>query len=303
MEHRTTDESSDGKTTPTIRLLTSGDLSFAAALTRIAGWNQVEADWAGYLALKPDGCFLAEIAGKPAGTATTVAYDGEVGWIGMLLVHPDSRRSGVGTALLNHCIRHLSGAGIRAIKLDATPMGKQVYIPIGFADEYEVNRYEGMLPAASVEWDATFPSGGVSVIEDADLAELNAFDREYFGVGRWHALNVLIGRRADWSLVARSSDGRIAGCLLAREGYEAVQLGPWTARDGEVARRLLAEACRRMPGRRVYVDVPCLNRDGMKLMDALGFKVQRGFTRMTLGENRHPGRPEGIYGTAGAEKG
>lgn len=303
MEQRTTGAEPGNKPAPTIRRLTEADLPFAKELKNIAKWNQVEADWLGYLAFQPDGCFLAEIGGEPAGTATTVTYDGEVGWIGMVLVHPDRRRYGIGTELLHHCIAYLRGIGIRSIKLDATPMGKQVYVPLGFADEYELTRYEGTLPDRPDEWAAEPGLGAVSTLGDDDLAELCAFDRDGFGVSRGLVLRTLAGRRADWSLLARGSDGRVAGYLLAHEGYEAVQLGPWAARDGETARRLLAEACRRLPGRRVFLDVPAPNRDGRKLMEMLGFRVQRGFSRMVLGENRFPGKPENIYATSGAEKG
>jgi ribosomal protein S18 acetylase RimI-like enzyme len=40
----------------------------------------------------------------------------------MVLVHPDSRRRGVATALLEHTISYLRDR-VRCIKLDATPDG------------------------------------------------------------------------------------------------------------------------------------------------------------------------------------
>jgi hypothetical protein len=39
------------------------------------------------------------------------------------------------------------------------------------------------------------------------------------------------------------------------------------------------------------------------LVGRLGLGVQRGFTRMYLGENAFPGQPEWWYSTSGAEKG
>src|SRR5947209_18008666 len=51
-----------------IRLMAEADLPFGMRLKAANGWNQTEADWRRYLELQPDGCFLAELDGKPVGT-------------------------------------------------------------------------------------------------------------------------------------------------------------------------------------------------------------------------------------------
>ena len=43
-----------------IRRLGSADLAGAVELSRLAGWNQTEADWGRLLALEPDACFCIE---------------------------------------------------------------------------------------------------------------------------------------------------------------------------------------------------------------------------------------------------
>ena len=75
-----------------VRLMTRADVPFADSLRALAGWNQTVDDWKCFLALEPDGCFLAEWNGAPVGTATTTVYGPELAWIGMALVHPDFRR-------------------------------------------------------------------------------------------------------------------------------------------------------------------------------------------------------------------
>src|SRR3954470_6746665 len=103
----------------TLRHLTAADLPFADALRATAGWNQTLTDWRRFLDLSPCGCLLAECDGRPVATATTIVYGQELGWIGMLLVHPDFRRRGIARVLMDHCIEILRSAGVRSIKLDA----------------------------------------------------------------------------------------------------------------------------------------------------------------------------------------
>jgi creatinine amidohydrolase len=123
-----------------LRKLTAADVPFATELNGIVGWNQTEKDWRGYLEFDPEGCFIAELSGRPAGTATVIRYQDRFGWIGMVLVHPESRRFGMGTTLLRHAIAYLQKCGVAGIKLDATPVGRKVYVPLGFCDEYERSR-------------------------------------------------------------------------------------------------------------------------------------------------------------------
>ncbi len=282
----------------TLRRFTAADIPLAMELKNLAGWNQTEPDWAGYLEFEPEGCFVAELDGRACGTATAIRYGDRFGWIGMVLVHPDCRRFGIGTTLLRRVIGYLQQHGTGGVKLDATPMGRKVYVPIGFVDEYEVTRYEGVARASG---GAIAP--GIREMSPADIAGIAAFDAPIFGSERAAVLRSLSRRNPEMCFVTRDAAGAIAGYLIARQGQNAVQLGPWLARGTGVAAGLLAAFSRKVSGRRVFVDVPHPNGAGLRLVEGLGFTVQRGFVRMYLGSNHHAGLPEFVFGTSGAEKG
>src|SRR4051794_28415202 len=92
-----------------LRLMTAEDIPFADSLRAMAGWNQTPADWKRFLELSPGGCLIAEVDGRPVASATTTPYGKDLGWIGMMLVHPDFRRRGIARVLLTHCIELLRG--------------------------------------------------------------------------------------------------------------------------------------------------------------------------------------------------
>jgi GNAT superfamily N-acetyltransferase len=151
-------------------------------LKNIAGWNQTEADWQGYLEFEPEGSFVEEVGGQPAGTATTLRYGDGVAWIGMVLVHPTYCRLGIGTQLHRRCIAYLQGRGTRCIKLDATPMGERVYLPLGFREEYDLTRYEGAAPPAALALPESIWS-----FSAAELPDVARMDADAFGADRRRA--------------------------------------------------------------------------------------------------------------------
>src|SRR5262249_31790482 len=94
-----------------VRLMTIADLPLGMRLKTQANWNQVEAGWRRFLALEPDGCFVAELDGVPVGTTTTCIF-GDVAWIAAVLVDESLRGKGIGRALMEHALAFLDARGI-----------------------------------------------------------------------------------------------------------------------------------------------------------------------------------------------
>ena len=66
-----------------IQEMTPQDIPFGLRLCRCAGWNQTAAGWRRFLALSPEGCFVAQWNGRDAGTVVATVFGGKVGWIAM----------------------------------------------------------------------------------------------------------------------------------------------------------------------------------------------------------------------------
>jgi len=168
-----------------IRQMTEPDLPLGLMLRRQAGWNQIESDWRRFLAMQPQGCFVAEMNGSPVGTTTTCTF-GPVAWIAMVLVERNARRKGVATAMLAHALHFLDEQRVRTVRLDATAAGQPVYERSGFVPEYALTRHEGV----TRRMDTALPVIGAT----ADLlADLVAFDGRMTGADR----EKMLGRRKD----------------------------------------------------------------------------------------------------------
>jgi ribosomal protein S18 acetylase RimI-like enzyme len=288
--------------------MTQADISAGMRLKEIAGWNQTKEDWERFLQAHPEGCFVAEWNGQVAGTVTSIIYENRFAWIGMVLVDPQLRGQGIGTALLLEAIEHLDAKKIPCVKLDATPQGKPIYARLGFRIEYEIARHsltrEATHPHAAAETDrASIKTNGPATPDAAEQIEaLLEMDREVFGADRSALVRSLADSAPD--LVAITRTGSVVkGFALGRKGSRADHLGPWAARDGLAAREVLEGFLLRSERQVVFVDALSDNPWAPALLAANGFQFSRNLTRMYRGENAHPGRPDLLCAILGPEFG
>lgn len=293
------------------RDLTLDDIPAGLRLCRIAGWNQLAADWGLFLHLSPRGCLAAILDGKVVGTVTTVNYEGRFAWIGMVLVDPETRGQGVGTRLLQEAISILRG--IPSIRLDATPQGRPVYRRLGFEDEYELCRMhltETMVAAQPRSLNGMSPSS-LSQIEQPfirpmqveDLKAVSETDRRIFGADRREVLRWAFEQSPEYAWIAAAPEG-LEGYCFGRHGFNFDQIGPVHSSSEIVSQRLVSACLASLkPGTRMIVD-PLLHSPGwIDWLKQSGFVHQRPFTRMSLGENRHPGEPREMWTMFGPEFG
>ena len=240
-----------------IRGMTIADIPLGMRLKEQAGWNQVEGDWLRMLELQPDGCFVAELDGVPAGTVTTCRF-GPVAWVAMMLVDSSFRSRGIGRALMNHALNELDSAGIRTIRLDATPLGRPLYESLDFVAEATFARYIGTLPPAAA------PSNLEEVRASEWVDGMTALDLQVTGTDRDRLLLRLAGEYPD-SLRVAVEAGEIIGFLLARPGSRARRIGPCIARE-QAGPGLLDDGPANVRGRSDYDRYPrgkcACGRDG-----------------------------------------
>jgi len=262
-----------------IRLMTDQDVPLGMRLKQQAGWNQLEADWRRMLAMQPDGCFLAEVDGVGVGTTVACVFD-SVAWIAMVLVDAEVRSQGIGKALMTHALEFLDRQGVRSIRLDATPLGQPLYEKLGFAVEYTLIRYAGVL---SVPADQT--SSAVRTGERNTWDTLVALDTAINRTNRSKFLRTLFAEQPAAVRVASQGDA-ITGYLTVRPGCNALQLGPCMASDG-AGPLLLADAWRTHAGQRVFLDVPEQHAAAVRLAERMGLQAQRPLVRMCRGPLVH----------------
>ena len=276
-----------------IRLLRESDIAAAMDLKRLAGWNQTETDWRTLLQLETNGCFAAVLDDQLLGTTTTTSYGSQLAWIGMVLVRPEKRRTGIATKLLQTALSYLEHK-VSIVKLDATADGKSVYERIGFEVESLIERWSRKGEPVNFERQP-------ETIDSDTRREILRLDAQAFGADRSKLLSLLLTNTCVRPVVTRTEAGCVTGYALARSGSNASYVGPVVSDEGSDASALLDQILEQLHSSPVYVD---LNRnwgEGQRLLSERGFEKQRDLIRMRRG----PAIPTSplVFAIAGPEVG
>ncbi len=276
-----------------IRAMRAADIDGAMRLKEAARWNQTALDWERLLRLEPHGCFVDARAGMIAGTATALRHGSGLAWIGMVLVLPKCRRRGIARALMAHSLDWLRERGHRAVGLDATDMGRPLYLDLGFRDREPIERWER---SATARQSAKRPARSPGPWSQAHAA----LDRAACGFDR---RELLLDLSRDQCVEGVRSE---TGFGFGRPGSQAWFLGPCVAATQREAAALLAELLRGHEGERVFWDLPPSNPSAARLAAGMGFRRARRLARMMRAETGGyvpTGRADQVYAAAGFEFG
>jgi GNAT superfamily N-acetyltransferase len=277
----------------TVGALRDGDVGDALALSAREGWNQTAADWSRLTRLDPGGCFAARDRRRLVATVTVTTYGTELAWIGMMVVHADYRRQGIGGALMHRALRYARDRGVAVVKLDATPAGRPLYESLGFTAEAELDRWHGV--ACRVDGSTPNLAGG-------DATAISSLDAAAYGADRSGLLRALAHDAIGGPLVARS-EGQPVGYALARRGREAIYIGPIVVNVPSAATDLLDAMLGRLGGVAVCLDHHVGSHLPTSALEDRALTRRRTLLRMRLGPHQAPGTPPSICTSAGPELG
>jgi len=244
--------------------LSVGEAAAGLVLSTEARWNQTEADWRFFLSQGT--VYGMRDKGQLIATAALLPYSSGNAWISMVLVTASWRRRGIATRLVDSCLAKAMKLGLTTW-LDATPVGANVYGPLGFTPTLQLRRLRLENPNQAK---ATTPLSTCSL--DAFIAG----DRSTMGFER-HLLLAEFAGRCETRLLSHGD-----AMAIVRDGRTARHIGPLFA---ETSQRALA-----------LVDAIVHSEPGPWLLDAVnskaefltglvnsGWTIERPFQRMRFG--------------------
>ena len=279
------------------RQLQQEDIAFAYEMTKTEMWNVTIEDVRRMFKFEPDGCFMAELEGAPAGHVFSVTY-GKLDWIGLLIIKKEFRRMGIARLLMLKANKYLLSRGVQTIRLEVVSELSELYRGLGFVDEYDSLRFEGAATTASSE------TKSISPMSRRMVGEVAKFDAGYFGAKRIKVIERLYEAYPEMCYVSHSGS-KILGYIMVRKAEEGYNLGPWVCipEKKHIADSLLT-ACLQQIDKAdpVYLGVPAPNQSAIEILRNKGFVQFPKSIRMFCGQ-RLSERVEGVFAIGGAMKG
>lgn len=236
-----------------VRRMARDELDLAVRWAAEEGWNPGLHDSEAFYAGDPEGFFLGEADGRPAGCVSAVSYGEGYGFIGLFIVKPEFRGRGFGMRLWKAAMAHLKG---RIIGLDGVTAQQANYQKSGFETAHRNIRFEGQLdggrspyviPLTPELWD--------KVIE---------FDRQCFPAPREAFLRAWLSMPNAAGYV-KMERGIPRGYGVTRTCGTGCKIGPLFADDGETAESIFRSLAEHARGGPVFLDVPENNANAMAL--------------------------------------
>jgi GNAT superfamily N-acetyltransferase len=230
----------------TVRNMTPKEVSLAIEWAAAEGWNPGLHDAECFYAADPQGFFLAEADGQPAGCLSAVAYDEHFGFAGFYIVLPQFRNLGIGHELVRTASAY---AGSRSMGNDAVVAQQETYRQLGFRLAYRNIRYRGK---------ASSKAGQAPEIIDLrkiPFGDLVVYDRAMFPAERPVFLQHWINQ-PEATALGCEDNGKLAGYGVIRKCRRGYKIGPLFADREEIAETLFLALTGRIPGEEFFLDIP-----------------------------------------------
>lgn len=224
------------------------------------GWNPGPSDAQVFWKTDPDGFYGLFDNDEMVAGGAIISYSGAFGFMGLYIVRPDYRGSGVGRrlwylrrdTLLNRLDENAS-IGMDGV-VDMQPFYQKGGFEIAFRDE----RYQRM--------GETFSSSPyIKILQPSNVAQVQAYDRTCFGFERSSFLDAWLSMENSHVFTYIRRD-QLLGYAVLRKTAVGAKIGPLFADNREAAEELYKACLTAGKGAPVFLDIPIINEQAVSLV-------------------------------------
>ena len=224
------------------------------------GWNPGPNDAEVYWTTDPEGFYGYYCNGALIAGGSIISYDKEFGFMGLFIVKPEYRSSGIGRKLWYHrrdtlLSRLNEGA---SIGMDGVVALQPFYEKGGFEIAYRDERFgktgmEFMLDK------------NISPIDDDDIKSILAYDKQCFGFSRPQFMKPWL-KLPNNKTFKYIEHGELKGFAIVRKANTGYKICPLFADNEEIAENLYKACLNSVVGEPLYLDIPVINQGAVNLI-------------------------------------
>lgn len=245
----------------TFRKLTFPEFETLVSWAAREGWNPGLYDAELFYETDPEGFYGYFEQNTMIGGGSIVSYNGELGFMGFFIVHPEYRAKGIGNDLWllrrDTLLKRLQPNA--AIGMDGVVAMQPFYQKGGFSIAYRDERYE--------KKGEHFPANPLVQLATAkDEAALFALDLECFGVERKKFLKLWLNPTKSKTFTYTEKD-TLLGFAVLRKCQTGFKIGPLFAENEKVAEALYERCLTEAIEEPVYLDIPLNNKAALSMVN------------------------------------
>jgi GNAT superfamily N-acetyltransferase len=242
------------------------------------GWNPGLHDADIFWDADPDAFIAAELDGEMIGGGSIVCYQRQFGFMGFFIIKPEHRGHGLGAELWFARRERLRARldAAASIGMDGVFEMQPFYTKGGFKFSHREIRFEGVGAECTL-------SAALTPLAALPFQAVCDYDAVHFPAQRSGFLQAWIAQPESRALGMMGSDG-LLGYGVIRRCLNGFKIGPLFADSAEVALALFNGLCDHATGQPVFLDVPEINADAMRLVADKQMKEVFGCARMYLGD-------------------
>ncbi|WP_284286059.1 GNAT family N-acetyltransferase [Alicyclobacillus fastidiosus] len=232
------------------------------------------------------------MAGEIVSCAAIIPYGDNLASLGMVIVHPNYRRLGLGKEVTIRCIQSVPRSV--PIMLIATPEGKPMYERLGFKSVDSIQKYL---------CDSYHPPRNTDVIDysfapyhPSHLPGIIKLDQSACGANRKKFLSVRV-QQAKQAITVQNREGDIVGYAFSIQGTVNLIIGPVVAPNYKVASHLLHKLAIANESR-LRIDIPKEQGEFGSILVERGFQMVSSPPIMLLNGDDLPARDRTLFGIA-----
>lgn len=242
------------------------------------GWNPGPHDAEVFYAADPDGHYGYFIDDQMIAGGSIISYHAQFGFMGLFIVKPEFRYSGIGRKLWyqrrDMLLSRLNEGA--SIGMDGVVAMQPFYSKGGFVSAFRDERHE--LTGSKQEIDTR-----ITRICDEDFPAIFKYDTQCFGYQRYEFLDPWLKIPGN-SNFKYESDGNLLGFVVMRKAALGYKIGPLFAENQQVAEALYKACLNEVPNELVYLDISSANKEAVELTKKFNTKFVFECARMYHGK-------------------
>ncbi len=237
---------------------------------QLEGWNPGIYDAQTFFAADNHGFFAGKLNGEIIAVASAVIYDDNFAFCGCYIVQPGFRQQGFGIALTKARLDYVKN---RVTGLDGVLEMVHEYEKIGYRPYHKNIRFGLDHPIENMH------SKYVTPITPDLFQSIVQYDQKYFPACRTEFLTQWIFQPEAKALIFLK-DSSVLGYGVIRKCFAGYKVGPLFAESHEIARELFSSLCADINEFPVYLDIPYLNENALKLVNS--YQMQPHFETIRM---------------------